>query len=111
MTLGTAASSSIKNVSMFESRGGASSARNTEAMTPNGTAINNATNDVTQVPYMNGSAPNFPEFGSHRELVRKLQPNFVAVGCELVHSWKTIRPTLARINTAEASVSSRAISS
>ena len=53
---------------------------------------------------MNGNAPNFPLFGSHRELVRKLQPNVLTVGCELIHSSNTIKPTMARIKTAEASV-------
>src|SRR3954451_5642476 len=111
MTLGTAASSSIRNVRTFDSRGVASSARKIEAITPKGTAINRARKAVTQVPYMKGKAPNFSAFGSHRELVRKLQPNVLTVDCELTHNSKTIKPTIVRISAAEASVTRRASSS
>ena len=49
-TLGTAASSSVSIVSTSEMRGGASSARNSAAPTPSGTATISAISEVTSVP-------------------------------------------------------------
>src|SRR2546422_4754165 len=75
MTLGTAASSSMRNVNKFEICRGASSARKTEAATPSGTAISSAVADVTTVPKMNGSAPNSSITGSQVRVHRNSQPN------------------------------------
>ena len=78
MTLGTAASSSIRNVSTSEIRGGASSARKIAAPTPNGIAISSARAEVTTVPKMNGSAPNFSRDRVPILLVENDQPNSLA---------------------------------
>ena len=50
ITLGTAASSSTRNVQALESLGGASSARKMAAPTPSGTEISRARKDVSTVP-------------------------------------------------------------
>jgi hypothetical protein len=50
ITLGTAASSSIRKVRKFEILGGAISARKIAEATPSGIAISRARKDVTQVP-------------------------------------------------------------
>ena len=50
MTLGTAASSSIRKVSASEIFGGASSARKIAAPTPSGMPISSASDEVTTVP-------------------------------------------------------------
>ncbi len=50
ITLGTAASSSTRNVQALENFGGASSERKMAAPTPSGTEITSAMNDVRTVP-------------------------------------------------------------
>ncbi len=77
MTLGTAASNSMRKASVSEIRGGASSARKMAAPTPNGTARSKATTEVTTVPKMKGSAPNCLEDRIPSLVTKKLPAELV----------------------------------
>src|SRR3974377_1130600 len=103
MTLGTAANSSIRNVIASDAFGGASSARKIAAPTPKGTAIINATADVTIVPKINGRAPKSPATGSHSVLTRNARPNFSREAPDLLHNSQTSSAVIARIATAQTS--------
>src|SRR5208337_4990412 len=111
ITLGTAASRSMKNCSVSEIRGGANSARKIAAPIPRGTAMSRATADVTSVPYMNGSAPYWSMFGSHTRVTKKCNPNFARASAEPVHSSYTSSSVISTTVAANTIVVSRAISS
>src|SRR3989442_12270093 len=100
MTLGTAASSSMRNVSKFEICRGASSARKTEAATPSGTAISSAVADVTTGPKMNGSAPNSSITGSQVRVHRNSQPNLWRGGTEITDRSKNHREAMTKKKAA-----------
>src|SRR3954471_7082628 len=100
MTLGIAAKSSIKKVSMFETPAGASSERKMAQPSPRGTEIRSATTDVTTVPKMHGSAPNSSVTGSQVVEVRKEKPNLCRVSAESDHNCQTSRKVIRMILTA-----------
>src|SRR5439155_22852474 len=105
MTLGRAASSSMKMINGCRSHGGAGAVRNTALAMLSGTARNSATREETSVPKMNGSAPNRSFTGSHSELVRKRAPNFWMARCEPRQSSIPIRTIKANTDRAISKVS------
>src|ERR1035438_1016341 len=111
MTLGIAASSSIRKVSALERRAGASSERNIAAPSPSGVEISRARNDVTTVPKMNGNAPKSSVTGFHWEEVRNPQPNLWRDSAELAQSWCTSSTATIRMLAAKAKATQRAIAS
>ena len=54
--------------------------------TPSGTAMINATIEVTNVPMINGNAPNYCATGSQLDVVMKSRPNFWRESAELCHN-------------------------
>src|SRR5215472_6549294 len=111
MTLGTAASRSMKNSRVSEIRGGASSARKMAAPMPRGTAMNRATAAVTTVPYTNGKAPNSPSMGFQVVVLKKAKPNLCLGIAESRHSSRTSRIDMRTTVAAKTKVIRRAISS
>ena len=105
ITLGTAASNSIKIVSGCRTHWGASSVRYTAVPMLSGTAISSAINEETSVPKMNGSAPKLSLTGSHSELVRNRQPNFASAKCEPFANSSPITMMSAKIDSAMSSAS------
>src|SRR5271167_2750095 len=111
MTLGTAASKSMKNSSVSETLAGASSARKIAAPIPSGTAISRASAEVTSVPKMKGSAPNSPELGSQTRVAKKAKPNLWRARIEPCQSSKTKSKVTSTTEAANKNVMSRTISS
>jgi hypothetical protein len=66
----------MKVVRIWRNHGGAISVRNTAVAMLKGAAIMSAISDETNVPKINGSAPNCSFTGSHSELARNFHPNF-----------------------------------
>jgi len=69
ITLGTAASSSMKSVRAWRNHCGANSVRQTAVAMLSGTAITSAMTEETTVPKINGNAPNCSLTGSQSVLV------------------------------------------
>src|SRR5271157_743467 len=111
MTLGTAASKSIKNSSVSETLAGASSARKMAAPMPRGTAKSRASAEVTNVPKMKGSAPNSPALGSQTRVAKKANPNLWRASTEPCQSSKTNSKVMSTTEAANKNVMSRTISS
>ena len=82
MTLGIAARSSIRKVSVLEMPAGANSERKMAEPNPKGTEIRSASTDVTTVPYTNGKAPNSSVTGFQVVENRKAKPNLWRVGAD-----------------------------
>src|SRR5271167_1697732 len=111
MTLGTAASRSMKNSRVSETLAGASSARKMAAPMPRGTAMSRATIEVTNVPKMKGSAPNSPALGSQTRVAKKAKPNLWRARTEPCQSSKTKSRVMSTTEAANKNVISRTISS
>src|SRR5215470_4352047 len=111
MTLGTAASKSMKNSKVSEILGGASSARKIAAPIPRGTAMMSAIAAVITVPYMNGKAPNLSSMGSQVEVRKKAKPNLCLGIEESCQSSRTSRIEISTTVAAKTKVISRATSS
>src|SRR5215467_8857801 len=111
MTLGTAASKSMKNSRLSEILGGASSARKIAAPIPRGTAMMSAIAAVITVPYMNGKAPKFSSMGSQVEVRKKARPNLCLGNAESCQSSTTSKIEISTTVAAKTKVISRATSS
>src|SRR5271169_5908742 len=111
MTLGTAASRSMKNSRVSETLAGASSARKMAAPMPRGTAMSRATIEVTNVPKMKGSAPNSPALGSQTRVTKKAKPNLWRARTEPCQSSKTKSKVMSTTEPANKKVMRRTISS
>src|SRR5579863_433707 len=96
-TLGTAASSSIKNESGCPSHRGAKSARKTAAMIPMNAARTIAISEVMTVPKIIGSAPNLLVIGSQELLKINPGPNLTIDGHDPSTS-STKSPTISSAN-------------
>src|SRR5438309_11834711 len=105
MTLGIAANISINDTSGCRIHSGASSVRYAAVAIPNGTAINSAIREETSVPYINGRAPNWSATGSHVDVTRKWNPNFLIASTDPCHSSQPIRITSTTTVSAMANVS------
>ena len=105
ITLGIAASISIKDASGCRIHSGASSVRYAAVAMPKGTAISNAMREETSVPYMNGNAPNCSATGSHVDVTRKWKPNFLIATDDPIQSCQPIRIISTTTAIAMASVS------
>src|SRR5207237_9677067 len=86
ITLGIAASISIKDASGCRIHSGASSVRYAAVAMPKGTAISNAMREETSVPYMNGNAPNCSATGSHVDVTRKCKENLLSSNDDTIQS-------------------------
>src|ERR1043166_8008587 len=82
MMLGMPASSSMAMPIGRRSHGGYSSVRKKAISSPTGTAISMAINEMSTVPYIGASAPNFSVTGFHASLMRKLNPNVLSASHE-----------------------------
>src|SRR5580704_11350699 len=111
MTLGTAASKSMKNSSVSETLAGASSARKMAAPMPRGTAISKASAEVTKVPKIKGSAPKSPALGSQTRVTKKAKPNLWRARTEPCQSSKTKSKVMSTTEPANTKVMSLTISS
>src|SRR5215831_12134570 len=72
---------------------------------PKGTAISKAMSEETRVPYINGKAPNCSATGSHVDVTRKWNPNFLMASVEPCHSCQPVKTISTITVRAMASVS------
>ncbi len=100
MTLGMAASISMRKISGWRTQFGANSVRNTAVATAKGVAMMSASTEVTSVPKMKGNAAYSFSTGFQTEFVRNPNPNLVNVGPVPLKSCQPTRIT--RATTAKA---------
>src|SRR6516225_306103 len=107
MMLGTAASSSTATPMGRLSHTGASSVRKIAMPKLTGIASNSARNEVTSVPYIGASAPNWSVTGFHTSRVRKLNPKWANAGQAPTKSEMATPPSSASTSSAAAKVAPR----
>src|SRR5579859_4368203 len=104
MTLGIAASSSVRKASGPRSARGHISVRKTASPTARGTAISRAMTEVTSVPKINGSAPKSPLTGSHFCWIKNENPNRAQVSLELDINSHAISRTMPKMLSAQSNI-------
>src|SRR5262249_36036417 len=98
-----AANISINDTSGCRIHKGASSVRYAAVAIPNGTAIRSAIREETNVPYMNGNAPNSSATGSQVDVTRNRTPNFFMASRDPLQS---SQPTKTMSNTTANAIAS-----